>query len=869
MTIQAALVLIPAGIALYSGVYHLFLHSKSKSKPAPSGHLPFALCCLTIAFYDLFCVGVYTSQSPDQSVIWQRNQLVSLSLLGIFVIWFVSEFVRRSSRRLDVVFSLTYIAQALIFLIDRSDLTFTSEPLVTNVALFGRTLAVYNEMKPGLAVSLHGVIGVIAIIYVFSSLLKHLLRHPDTASGAVIIGFLVISLAMINDSLVANGVYNFFYLIEYSFAILAISMAYALACRQMALEGAIVSSERRLRETIDSVPDIIYSLDAHGLFSSINESAAKLLGFRSGQIIGRHFVDFVHPDDKSIVRDTFEQTVARQGQKPHNMRIRLCNFDGEPVWISMNSRMVYDDNGKFLREQGVIRDIRTVREYEEELQQLAAAVNQADESIIITDSRGVIEYVNPFFETMTGFAKDEIIGKNTSVLKSGKHDEKFYDDLWSTLRSGNTWRGRFTNRKKDGTLFDENAVISPVMNSEGRVGHYVAVKRDITQEVALESQLRESQKMEAIGRLAGGIAHDFTNSLVIILNSAQMAKKRIPEDQAEVHELLDQVVAASEKTSSLTSQLLAFSHSHQISPRVMNLNKVISGIDTMIQRMVGSRTNLNINPCQQPIFVKIDPSQIEQILIHLSVNANDAMPDGGSLTITTKIIRLTKEEAFQIGSSHHAASPVFGDMAEISVTDSGCGMPLDIQSHVFEPFFTTKGRTKSTGLGLSTVYAIAQKHGGCVDVYSNPGYGTTFRVYLPMAESSTASPPDSQLPRGKESIMIVEDNIVFRRALVSQLKLLGYSVFEVDDARAAISSFKEKQGNIDLVITDLIMPHMNGKEMSEKMKAIKGGTKIIFASAYPLEHLVESNLLAATDTLISKPFAVGDVASAVRGALDT
>lgn len=867
MTLQAALVLIPAGIALYSGVYHLFLHLKSKR--ISEGHLPFALVCLTIALYDICSTMVYSAAAPELAVAWQRRQLIILSFLGIFMIWFFSEFVKRTSRKFDIIFISLFSLSALTLLFDRSSLTFTDIPLVNTVHLFGKRVATYNEMKPGIVVGIQGIVGVFAMIYIIGSLVRFLIKNPDSSSSAILLGFVVLALGVINDGLVGNGVYNFIYLIEYSFIILAVSMAYSLASRQVALERKITSSEEQLREIINSVPDIIYALDSDGLFTNINEAASKLLGLPTSQILGRHFIDFVHPDDRSRMRDAFEDTIVQHGQKANDLRMRLCNCDGEPVWISINSRIAYDSNGNFLQERGVIRDIRTLKEYEEEVQQLAAAVNQADESIIITDRRGVIEYVNPFFEAMTGFTKEEVIGSNTSILKSGKHNAQFYDGLWSTLRSGKTWRGRFTNRKKDGTLFDENAVISPVMNDEGKALHYVAVKRDITQEVALEGQLRESQKMEAIGRLAGGIAHDFTNSLVVILNSAQMAKKKISESQSDVHELLDQVVAASEKTSSLTSQLLAFSHSHQISPRVMNLNKVINGIDTMIQRMMGSRTNLHIEPSPQPIFVKIDPSQIEQILIHLAVNANDAMPDGGSLTITTRAIRLTKDEAVQIGTSHHAEDAVFGDMAEISVTDCGCGMPMDIQGHAFEPFFTTKGRTKSTGLGLSTVYAIAQKHGGCVDVYSNPGYGTTFRIYLPLADGTETGGKDtSNLPRGSERIMVIEDNMIFRRNLVEQLKSLGYSVFEVDDAQGAISSFRKNRDTLDLVISDLILPHSTGKEVATALLEIKKDANIIFASAYPAEHLIETELLTHEDTFIPKPFSIATVARTVRRALD-
>lgn len=869
MNLQAALVLVPAGIALYSGVYHLFLYAKS-SKTAREGHLPFALVCITIALYDAFCCGLYSSSTPEAAATWQRRQFIDLALLGIFLLWFVSDFVKRTSRILDIIFMSLFAGAALFILVDRSSLSFTDTPMIKQVMLFGRQAAIYNEMKPGIVPALQGGLGVLAIIYIFTSLLTYLLKNPNSSSSAILFGFVVISLAMVNDSLVGNGVYSFIYLIEYSFVILAVSMAYAMACRKMNLESAIISSEREMREIINSVPDIIYALDEHGMFSSVNEAAAKILGVPTSQILGKHFIDFVHPDDKSMIRDTFEKAVTEHAQKPRNQRFRLCNCDGEPVWISMNARMVYGTNNEFIREQGVIRDVRTVRGYEEELQQLAAAVNQADESIIITDRRGVIEYVNPFFEQMTGYPKEEVMGRNTSLLKSGKHSEHFYDELWSTLRAGNTWRGRFTNRKKDGTLFDENAVISPVMNPDGKVMHYVAVKRDITQEVALESQLRESQKMEAIGRLAGGIAHDFTNSLVVILNSAQMAKNRIPAD-SEAQELLDHVVAAAEKTSSLTSQLLAFSHSHQISPRVMNLNKVISGIDTMIQRMMGSKTNLHIRPSKEPIFVKIDPSQIEQILIHLAVNANDAMPNGGTLTITTSSLRFTKDEAMQIGTANHAENPVFGDMAAITITDSGCGMPTDIQAHAFEPFFTTKGRAKSTGLGLSTVYAIAQKHGGCVDVYSNPGYGTIFTIYLPLADGGTTATDTSSanMPRGKERIMVIEDSMIFRRALVEQLKFLGYSVFEVDEAHTAINSFRKHRDKIDLIITDLIMPQLNGKEISYELREINPDIKVLFTSAYPHDHLVEVNLLSPADPLISKPFSMKEVARTVRQTLDS
>lgn len=868
MTLQAALVLIPAGVALYSGVYHLFLHSKLRRA---AGHLPFALACITIAFYDIFAAAVYTCTSPEQAGIWQRNQFIALSLLGTLIIWFLLEFIEKTSRILNTFFIASFSAQTVFLLLDRSELSFTGESFVKRVMLFGEQVAIYNEMKPGIMITVQGILGIMAITYIFICLFRSLIKQPDSPSAAMITGFLFIFLAMVSDSLVSNGVYQFFYLLEYSFMFLGVSMAYALACRHMGLEKEVALNEEKLRNIVNSVPDIIYALDQNGLFISISDAASTLLGYPASKLIGRHCLEFVHPDDKRLLTEDQEKAIAaRQGQRSQGIHFRLLNCDGEPVWVSLNSRMVYDAHGNFIREHGVIRDIRMVKGYQDELQKLAAAVNQADESIIITDRKGIIEYVNPCFENMTGYTRNEVIGKNTSILKSGKHSDRFYEELWSTLHSGKTWRGRFTNRKKDGTLFDENAVISPVTNEDGKILHFVAVKRDITQEVALESQLRESQKMEAIGRLAGGIAHDFTNSLVIILNSAQMAKKRIPAEMVQVHELLDNVVAASEKTSSLTSQLLAFSHSQKISPRVMNLNKVIAGVDTMIQRMMGSKTNLRIMPSPKAMFVKIDPSQIEQILIHLSVNANDAMPNGGSLTITTSTVRLTKDDAIQIKTAHLAKDTVFGNMAVISVTDTGVGMPKDIQTHAFEPFFTTKGRAKSTGLGLSTVYAIAQKHGGCVDLYSIPGLGTNFRVYLPLTDTAdTSGQATLELSKGSERIMVVEDNMAFRHVLVQQLKSLGYSVLEVDDPITALHIFQKNSSTISAVLSDLNMPHMNGSEMAKEMLKIKPSIRIIYASAYPHEHLLEMKMLDPKDIVLEKPFSLPQVALIVRQCLDS
>lgn len=592
------------------------------------------------------------------------------------------------------------------------------------------------------------------------------------------------------------------------------------------------------------------------------------LDCKPDELIGRPLKDvMIYTRPEGTIRGLLE----KQGEI-HDLEYHFKTLKGEEKWVTNDSFLNRDPNTGEEVVDAIIEDITNHKVSMEALSRLFAAVNAADESIIITDNSGTIQYVNPCFERMTGYTRDEMIGKHTRMLKSGKHDAKYYAEMWATLSAGRVWRGHFTNRKKDGTLFEEEAVISPVHDAAGNIIHFVAVKRDVTQELLLEKQLLQSQKMEAIGRLAGGIAHDFTNMLTVILQHARMAQKKVqPGSDMEIH--MSEILEAGERVATLTSQLLAFANKSSISLRVMNLNKVALGIEEMLQRTVGKDIHLTVRSADDAIYVKIDPAQMEQVIVHMAVNSKDSMPNGGQLTIETSFIHLSEAEAVQIQNGNNAESILVGDFALLSVSDTGCGMSEEIRSRVFEPFFTTKGIDTSTGLGLSTVYGMIKRHGGHITLYSNVNRGTTFTIYLPIVESPVNQTEETtakqEVQRGSETILVAEDNPAVRRVLIGILQQLGYSILEAENGKQSIELASHCSGPIHLLMTDIIMPEMDGKTLAERIRSIRKETKVLFASGYTELHLKEFGVLRDNDILINKPYCENRVARAVRSVLDS
>lgn len=498
---------------------------------------------------------------------------------------------------------------------------------------------------------------------------------------------------------------------------------------------------------------------------------------------------------------------------------------------------------------------------------LSTAVEQTAEMVTITDTKGTILYVNPAFERITGYSQAEVIGQNPRLLKSGQHDAAFYQELWATISSGQVWRGRLVNRKKDGSLYTEEATITPVRDENDVIINYVAVKHDITHELRLEEQLRQSQKMEAVGQLAGGVAHDFNNILQAILGYTDMAMASLLEDSPAYTDL-GQVMKAANRAASLVRQLLIFSRRETTRPYHLDLNEVISNLVKMLQRIIGEHIDLEVYGQNGLKWIYADPGQIEQILMNLCLNARDAMPNGGKITIETENVHFGHD----YDKSH--AWPKEGDFVLLSVSDTGAGIPTEIQDRIFEPFFTTKEVGQGTGLGLATVYAITKQHDGLISVHSEPEQGTTFRICFPAVQ--WGEKPDRQertemaVVGGNGTILLAEDDESVRRLAAKVLEKAGYRVLIAHDGEEALRLFEQQMEAIDLVLLDAVMPKKSGRAVYDAIKTRQPQMPILFSTGYSRSvlktgHLPEEEGLQ----LIRKPYSPSELLHKMKEMLET
>jgi PAS domain S-box-containing protein len=509
------------------------------------------------------------------------------------------------------------------------------------------------------------------------------------------------------------------------------------------------------------------------------------------------------------------------------------------------------------------------RRIERELRLLDAALNAAANAMVITDRAGSIVWVNPAFTALTGYSSDEAVGRNhREMVKSGAHDPAFYEGLWKVIAAGEVWRGEMINRRKDGTRYHEAQTITPVKDGTGTITHFIAIKRDLTERRQLEAQFRQSQKMEVIGQLAGGVAHDFNNLLTVIHGYARfMASDEGGRDDAQAGHV-DEIIKAAERAAQLTKQLLAFSRRQVMETSTFDVNELIGQLGKMLQRLIGEHIEVRVPPAHERLLVTADRGQVEQVLMNLAVNAKDAMPTGGVLEFRTSIV-----DAGADGPLPDAAKA--GSYIAIAVADTGTGMSEEVRARVFEPFFTTKPADKGTGLGLSTVYGIVTQSGGHVLVASQLGTGSTFTVYLPRAsqpaDSTTPKPAATAQPKphgGDEVILLVEDEEPVRMLAGTLLKRAGYSIVEATRPSEATQVFDRLEGGVDLLVTDMVMPGGTGAELFLTLIEKRPGLRVVFMSGYPEDPALETILSRPGTTFLAKPFTAERLMRTVREVLD-
>lgn len=504
---------------------------------------------------------------------------------------------------------------------------------------------------------------------------------------------------------------------------------------------------------------------------------------------------------------------------------------------------------------------------EQSLRKLSLAVEQSPDMVVVTDHNGIIEYVNPAFETLTGYTRDEVYGKTPRILKSGEQGPEVYQELWRTILAGKVFRGILVNRKKSGDLYHVEQSICPVRDGQGKVTHFIATGRDLTERVRLEAQLTQAQKMNAIGRLAGGVAHDFNNLLTIITSYSEMALDEIAPGTALAGKI-QEVLLAARRAAELTRQLLAFSRKQPRALRVADLNDVIAAIAKTLPRLIGEDIQFTFTPGPELGRVRIDPLQIDQILMNLASNARDAMPQGGQLCIETSNVFLD--------DSYVAAKHVdiaVGRYALISISDNGEGIAPEHLPHIFEPFYTTKLSGQGTGLGLATVYGIVKQNKGFIWAYSEVSKGTVFKIYLPCVESSgtpeLAEPKVQAAARGTETILVVEDEPAVRRACTEFLRMQGYKILEAKDGLDALVVANRHQSPIHLVLTDVVMPNLSGGELAEQIRHQRPGIKVLFVSGYAGRTVLDHKVLDVDANFLQKPYTLKQLAAKIREMLET
>jgi PAS domain S-box-containing protein len=607
-------------------------------------------------------------------------------------------------------------------------------------------------------------------------------------------------------------------------------------------DQALRKSENELRALFEAMHDIIIVVDSDGMCKQIGPTKTSLGDRISEKFLDKKVYEFMSADKADNFLSLFRMTL--ENQQTQNLEFSM-EVEGSEVW--------FDGNISALSEGTVLlvaRDITLRKHSEEQLRKLSAGVEQSPASIVITNLRGDIEYVNPKFVELTGYSQAEALGQNPRILKSGETSPDEYKELWRTLCSGNEWRGEFHNKKKNGELYWEYAFISPIKNNFGEITHFIAIKEDTTTKKGLEKQLLRSQRLESLGTLAGGIAHDLNNVLAPIVMSIELLRDRYNDEKGD--RWLNTIQASAQRGADIVKQVLTFARGMEGERVVLQPRHILREVEKIIRETFPRNLNIKSDISKDLWTMSGNATQIHQVFMNLSVNARDAMPNGGVLSLEAENIMMTELNArFNID-----AKP--GPYILFTVTDTGSGIDSKNIDKIFDPFFTTKEIGKGTGLGLSTVLTIVKNHKGFVTVDSEFGRGTKFKIYFPASESiiiDSVVASTKEFANGNgESILVVDDEAGIREITKATLESFGYRVLTAADGKEAISIFIKYQNEIDLILTDMMMPNMDGVAVIKEVSKLDPNIKIIAASGLAdVDKLSEING-ANVKAFIPKPY---------------
>ncbi len=629
-------------------------------------------------------------------------------------------------------------------------------------------------------------------------------------------------------------------------------------------EEALRESEERFRGISHSMADWIWEVDKYGRYTFASGKVKEILGYEPEELIGKTPFELMPEDSEKRIRAYLKRVVSEK--KPiADLEHWTLTKEGDSIYLLTNGVPILNEKGELYGYRGVDKDITEHKQAEEERVRLATAIEQAAESVVITDRDGTIQYVNPAFESITGYCRQEAVGHNPRKLKSGKHRKEFYADLWNTIASGKVWRGHFINKNKNGTLYEEEATISPIKNTSGEIINFVAVKRDVTEEIKLEDKLRQVQKMEAIGTLAGGIAHDFNNILSAIIGYTELAEYEIPEG-SKTREKLKEVLKAGRRAKDLVKQILAFSRQGDQERKPLQISHIVKEALKLLRASLPTTIEIRRNIEPYTGIIEADPTQIHQVLMNLCTNAAHAMNNkGGMLEVGIRNVEVENED---IGLEYPNVPP--GHYVMLTIRDTGHGMSAGVVERIFDPYFTTKEKGEGTGLGLAVVHGIVKSYGGAITVYSEIGKGSTFNIYLPAIEKKVEEEKETgeAIPTGHQRILFVDDEPALVDIGKKMLEHLGHEVIIRTSSLEALEAFRNNPERFDLVISDKTMPQMTGFDLARELKQIRPDIPIILCTGFSDTTDSDKAKAMGISGLVMKPIVMREMAETIKRVSD-
>jgi PAS domain S-box-containing protein len=632
---------------------------------------------------------------------------------------------------------------------------------------------------------------------------------------------------------------------------------------------ALRDSEERYRRLVELCPDGLF-IHCEGRIAFINLTGTRMLGAeRPQQIVGMPALDIIHPDFRGLERARLAQLDA--GKQVQPLEEKMVRLDGGVIDVEVAAAPLSYQGRPAA--QVVVRDITARKEAEESLRRqtdfIRAITESMGEGLYAIDRSGRVTFMNPAAEKILGWLRQEILLRDLHQMThyrraDGTTMPRQECAILTAMESRTSIRQDDEFIRKDGSVLPVTYMASPLLSADGEIGGAVLVFHDASERRMLEEQLLHSQKLEAVGRLAGGIAHDFNNLLSVVSGYGEMVLADTPEP---ARKRILEILRAADRATTLTRQLLAFGRKQVIEPKMLDLNAVVTDVSRMLHRLIGEDIELASRLSPDLGRIKADAGQVEQVIINLVVNARDAMPEGGKLTVETTNVDLDDDAV----RGYVDVRP--GPYVRLAVSDTGVGMDREVREHLFEPFFTTKGAGKGSGLGLATVYGIVKQGGGHIWIYSEPGWGTTFKIFFPRVADGVGSfstrPPEERAVGGTETVLVVEDDEMLRSLIREILGSAGYQVLLAETPDAGMALLSERSGGVDLLLTDVVLPGMSGRELVERVGALHPEMKVLFMSGYTDEAVARHGVLEPGLAFLQKPFSRDAIIRKVRQVLDT